>query len=100
MMSFDNLVKKLLKEPGGILLKEDIFEIIDPEKKPAYQSFVDKAIYKMKINRVIIPLKSGAYIIPEKEDLSLNEIDLLEKYYLKLLKRFITFYVGSEYYIS
>lgn len=100
MLSFNILVKKLSKESWKILFKEDIFEIIDPEKKPKYQSFIDKAIYKMKIQKKIIPLKSGIYIIPEPGDELLNEVDLIEKYYLKLLKKYITFFVGSEYYIS
>jgi hypothetical protein len=30
------------------MLKNDIFEIIDPEKKKEYQSKVDKTIYKLK----------------------------------------------------
>ena len=45
-------------------------------------------------------LKNGVYVVPESGDEKLNEIDLLEKYYLKLLKKIIVSEVGSEYYIS
>lgn len=100
MLSFNILVKKLWKLSWSILLKEDIYELVDPEKKKKYQSFIDKAIYKLKIDKRIIPLKSGIYIIPELDDIKLNEIDLLEKYYLKLLKKYIIHFVWSEYYIS
>lgn len=100
MIDFNKLVHKLWKEKWNIVLKDDIFEIVDPERKAAYQSFLDKAIYKMKIQKVLIPLKSWAYIIPEEGDETLNEIDLIEKYYIKLLKRYITYFVGGEYYIS
>lgn len=100
MLSFNILVKRLWKQSWKILLKEDVFELIDPEKKKKYQSFIDKAIYKLKIEKKIIPLKSWIYIVPEPEDLHLNEIDLVEKYYFKLLKRYLVYFVWSEYYIS
>jgi hypothetical protein len=38
---------------------------------------------------VIIALKNGVYIIPDSEDASLNSVDLIDKYYLKLLKKYI-----------
>nr|MDD3720720.1 hypothetical protein [Candidatus Gracilibacteria bacterium] len=100
MIDFNKIVNKLSKKGGKIIFKEDIFEIIDPEKKSDYQNYLDKTIYKLKASGVIISLKSGVYIIPDNEDLKLNEVDLLEKYYLKLLKKYITFYVGSDYFIS
>lgn len=33
MLSFDKIVNKMLKNCWKIYFKEDIFEIIDPEKK-------------------------------------------------------------------
>lgn len=100
MISFDKIVKKLWKRWWKVIFKEDIFELVDPEKKDKYRIKVDKLIYRLKAEKIIIPLKSWVYIIPSEEDFSLNKIDLIEKYYLKLLKKYITFYVGSSYYIS
>lgn len=100
MIDFNKIVNKLSKKWWKIIFKEDIFEIIDPEKKSDYQNYLDKTIYKLKASWVIISLKSWVYIIPDNEDLKLNEVDLLEKYYLKLLKKYITFYVWSDYFIS
>jgi len=39
-------------------------------------------------------------VIPDEEDKSLNSIDLVEKYYLKLLKKYIVQEVWAHYYIS
>lgn len=100
MIDFNKIVNKLSKKWWKIIFKDDIFEIIDPEKKCEYQNYLDKTIYKLKASKTIISLKSWVYIIPDKEDLKLNEIDLLEKYYLKMLKKYITFHVWSEYFIS
>ncbi len=100
MIDFNKIVNKLLKKWWKIIFKDDIFEIIDPEKKCEYQNYLDKTIYKLKASWVIISLKSWVYIIPDKEDTKLNEVDLLEKYYIKLLKKYITYYVWSEYLVS
>ena len=58
MMDFDKIVKKLLKKSGKILIKDDIFELIDPEKKSINDTRVNKLIYRLKSDNVIIPLKS------------------------------------------
>ena len=100
MLVFDKIVKKMLTKWWKILFKKDIFEIIDPEQKPEFQNKLDKVIYRLKSLWIIIPIKSGVYIIPSEEDKKLNKIDLIEKYYLKLLKKYITYYVWSEYFIS
>lgn len=100
MLNFDKIVKILFKKSWNILFKEDIFEIIDPEKKDKYRSKLDKTIYNLKAKWLIITIKSGVYIIPDEEDLSLNKVSLIDKYYLKLLKKYITSEVGSDYYIS
>ena len=100
MLSFNKIVKKLWKKWWKIVLKKDLFEIIDPEKKDKFKSYLDKDIYKLKSQKVIIPIKSWVYIIPDKDDLKLNQIDLLDKYYLKLLKKYISFNVWSDYFIS
>jgi hypothetical protein len=39
-------------------------------------------------------------LVPDKNDKDLTEIDLLEKYYFKLLKKYLSENCGSEYYIS
>lgn len=100
MISFDKIVKKLLKKSGKVLLKSEIFEIIDPEQKKSNQSKVDKTIYNLKAKWIIISIKSGVYIIPNEKDKTLNKVDLMEKYYLKLLKKYITNFCGTNYYIS
>jgi hypothetical protein len=71
------------------MLKKDIFELIDPECKSENQSSIDKTIYRLKAEGYVLSIKSGVYIIPDLEDKSLNSVDLLEKYYLKLLKKYI-----------
>lgn len=100
MLSFDKIVKILFKKSWNIVFKSDIFEIIDPEKKDKYKSKVDKTIYSMKAEGLIIPIKSWVYIIPDNEDKTLNKVDLIDKYYLKLLKKYIVTEVGSDYYLS
>ena len=100
MLDFDKIVKKLLVKWWKVIFKDDIFEMIDPEKKLTYASRLNKYIYKLKSMWIIINLKAWVYIIPDKDDLKLNNIDLIDKYYLKLLKKYITYYVWSSYYIS
>lgn len=100
MINFNKIVNKLSKRWWKIIFKDDIFEIIDPERKPEKENYLNKTIYKLRASNLIIPLKSGVYIFPEVEDLKLNEIDLIEKYYLKLLKKYITHFVWSDYFIS
>ena len=100
MIGFDKIVKKLLKKRWKIIFKNEIFEIIDPESKDKYKTKLDKIIYRLKSEKILISIKAWVYIIPSEEDFSLNKIDLIEKYYLKLLKKYITFYAWSSYYIS
>ena len=100
MIDFNKIVNKLSKRWWKIIFKDDIFELIDPERKPEYQNYLDKTIYKLRAQNLIIPLKSWVYIYPDLDDLKLNEIDLIEKYYLKLLKKYITHFVWSDYFIS
>lgn len=99
-MDFNKIVNKMLKKWWKVLFKDDIFDIIDPEKKDKYQNKVDKIIYRLKSEWVIINLKAWVYIVPDLEDKKLNKVDLIEKYYIKLLKKYITFYVWNSYYIS
>lgn len=58
MLDFNKIVKILCKRSGKILFKEDIFELIDPEKKPSYQTQVDKLLYRLKSEEKIISIKS------------------------------------------
>jgi len=100
MIDFNKIVNKLLKKWWKIVFKSEIFEIIDPERKPEYTSYLNKTIYRLRAEDVIISLKAGVYIVPDDEDRSLNRIDLIDKYYLKFLKKSITAYVWASYYIS
>ncbi len=100
MKDFNKIVNKLWKKWWKVIFKKDIYEIIDPECKPEYQNVTNKIIYNLSSKGVIISLKAGVYIVPEDGDVSLNEIDLLEKYFLQLLKKYITHHCGSSYYIS
>ncbi|MDD2871063.1 MAG: hypothetical protein PHS49_03660 [Candidatus Gracilibacteria bacterium] len=100
MIDFNKIVQRLGTKCGKVIFKDDIFEIIDPEKKEIYADKLDKYIYKLKALGVIINLKAGVYIVPDIDDKKLNKIDLIDKYYLKLLKKYITHYVGASYYIS
>ncbi len=90
----------MLKKWWKILFKKDIFEIIDPEKKTKYESRLDKIIYRLKSEEIILSIKSWVYIIPLPEDKKLNKVDLLDKYYLELLKKYIKYHVWNSYYIS
>lgn len=97
---FDKIVKIMWKKWWNVMFKKDIFEIIDPECKPQYTSGVDKIIYRLKAWGSIVSLKAWVYIVPDDEDAQLNSVDLIEKYYLKLLKKYIISELWSEYYIS
>jgi len=97
---FNKIVNKLLKKWWNVVFKKDIFDIIDPENKPEYVNGVNKIIYRLKAAGHIISLKAWVYIVPDEEDGKLNSVDLIDKYYLKLLKKYIIKEVWSEYYIS
>jgi len=97
---FNKIVNKMLKKWWNVIFKKDIYELIDPECKPEYSWRVNTVISRLKSNGHIISLKAWVYIVPESDDTSLNDVDLVEKYYLKLLKKYITSLVWSHYYIS
>ena len=100
MISFNKIVNKLCKKCWNIVFLTDIFEIIDPEYKNKNRVTLNKTIYRLKSEWVIIPLKNGVYIIPDDEDTSLNSVDLVDKYYIRLLKKYIKAEVWAHYYIS
>lgn len=100
MISFNKIVQRLWTKWWKVILKDDVFELIDPEKKSINSTKVDKIIYKLKAQWLIINIKSWVYIVPDLEDKKLNNIDLIDKYYLKLLKKYITYNVWANYYIS
>lgn len=100
MLSFDKIVNKMLKDWWKVFFKEDIFELVDPEKKDEYKNQVNKIIYRLKSEWIIISLKAWVYVVPSEDDIKLNSVDLLEKYYFKLLKKSIIFYAWSHYFIS
>jgi hypothetical protein len=96
---FNKIVQKMWTKWWKILFKNDIFDIIDPEKKSENINKLNKIIYKLKSDNIIISIKSWVYIVPLQDDKKLNKIDLIEKYYFKLLKKYITYYVWNFYYI-
>lgn len=100
MITFDKIVNKLLKKWWKVIFKDDIFDIIDPEKKPEYSTIVSKTVYRLKAENIIKTIRNGVYIIPDAFDEKLNEIDLIEKYYFAFVKKYIAENVGSEYFIS
>lgn len=100
MITFDKIVQKVLKKWWKVIFNYDIFELVNPEQKPEYITIVNKIIYKLKAQKIIIPIRNWVYIVPEKWDMDLNEIDLIEKYFYRLLKKYITYNCRSEYYIS
>ncbi len=100
MLDFNKIVQKLWTKWWKILFKNDIFELIDPDKDDKNINKLNKLIYKLKAKNIIISLKAWVYIIPKWEDENLNKIDLIEKYYFKLLKKYITYFVWNDYYIS
>jgi len=99
-INFNKIVNKLLKKRWKIIFKKDIAEICNPDNTWAYSTSLNKVIYQLRSQKYIIVLKSWVYVIPSHDDLALNWIDLREKYFTQLLKKTITFYVWSEYYIS
>ncbi len=82
------------------MFKEDFFEFIDPEKKTIYQKKLDRLVYRLKSEGVILSIKAWVYVLPTLEDKKLNSIDLGEKYYYKLVQKYIRQYVWAQYYIS
>ena len=100
MKDFNKIVKNLSKVSWKLFFKDDIFELIDPEKKNQYTSILNKTIYKLKAQNIIISIKAWVYLVPSEDDTDLNKIDLLDKYYIKLLKKIITKEVWSYYYIT
>ena len=100
MKDFNKIVNNLCKKRWKLFFKEDIFELIDPEKKIKYISVLTRTISKLKAQGIIIWVKAWVYVIPCEGDLHLNKIDLLDKYYMPLLKKIIIKEVWSYYYIS
>lgn len=100
MINFDKIVNKLLKKWWNLFFKEDIFEIIDPEKKEVYQDKLNKVIYRLKAEKIVITMRNWVYLVPDKWDEKLKDIDLIEKYYFKLVKKYITQNCQSDYHIS
>ena len=99
-MDFNKIVKILWNKRWKIFFKEEIYELFDPEKKAEYKDKVNKSIYRLRAQWVIVSIKAWVYIIPDEEDLRMNSVDLMEKYYFKLIKKIITKEVSNNYYIS
>lgn len=59
-----------------------------------------KITHELKSKKILLPLKNGVYVVADIADETLNEIELLEKYYFPLLKQYIKEEVGSEYFVS
>ncbi len=100
MNDFNKIVKVLWRSWWKVIFKDEIHDIIDPEQRAEYNTKVSKLVYRLKATWIIVSLKAWVYIVPDDEDVKLNSVDLLEKYYLKLAKKYITQNCGSQYYIS
>lgn len=100
MITFNKIVNKMLKKWWKVVFKNDIFEIVDPDLNKKNSSLVNKIIYRLKAEKIIISIRNWVYIVPDSDDYLLNEIDLIEKYYYKLLKKYISSIVWNNYYIS
>jgi len=100
MNDFNKIVKILWRSWWKVIFKDEIHDIIDPDHRPEFNSQVSQLVYRLKANGDIISLKAWVYIVPDEEDKKLNSVDLWEKYYLKLAKKYITQTCGSQYYIS
>lgn len=100
MLDFNKLVNKLWKKSWKILFRNDVFEIIDPDFQDKNVTRLNKVIYRLKWEWVIKVIRNGVYVIPTDEDKDLNEVDLIDKYYFKLAKKYITETVWSSYFIA
>lgn len=100
MISFNKIVNKLWKKWWKVVLKNDIFEILDPDMDKKNNTKLNKLIYRLKAEQKIVSIRNWVYIVPTEDDLSLNSIDLIEKYYYRLLKRYIRENTWAAYYIS
>lgn len=100
MLNFHKLVNKLLKKSWKILFRNDIFEIIDPDFQEKNITKLNKIIYRLKWEGVIKVIRNGVYVVPNEEDKFLNEVDILDKYYFKLAKKYITENVWASYFIA
>ncbi len=99
-MDFNKIVKRLWNKSWKVFFKDDIYELLDPEKKIQHQNKLDKLVYRLKALGVILSIKAWVYIVPDEEDAKLNKIDLMDKYYFRLIKKIITREVSNSYYIS
>lgn len=100
MLDFNKIVKKLSKKRWKIIFKSDIFDIIDPDLNKKNNLKVTKTIYRLLAEKIMLKIRNGVYIIPLEEDLNLNEVDLIEKYFFPLVKKYISKEVSSYYFIS
>ena len=88
MITFDKIVKKLLKSNSDILSIYDIWKIIDPDFSFINNSNIKKiykVIYRLKSSWIISSLKNWLYIIWRWEDF--NESIIIEKHYWKILHK-------------
>lgn len=100
IVDFNKIVNKLLKKRWKILFKDDFFDEFFLWEKDWNETKVSKLIYRLSSEWIIKKIKNWVYLIPKKEDEKLNEVDLLDKYILKLVKKYITYNVRNEYYIT
>lgn len=100
MIDINKIVKKLWRKKWKIVSNNDIWEIVDPDKKLETKNKVYKIIYTLKSMWIIINIKNGVYVVPDNWDEKLNEIDLVEKYYFPLVKKYITSTAWQEYFIK
>lgn len=99
-MDFNKIVDKMLKKRWKVFFNEDISELFFPGEREENYDKISKLVYKLNSEGVIKKIKNWVYIIPDKDDSKLNEVDLIDKYTLKLIKKYISYNVRNEYFIT
>lgn len=100
MIDFDKIVNKLSKKEWQILTIFEIWSIFDPDFRRWSTKNINsiyKIIYRLKAINVIIPIKNSLYFISNWK--KIKDIEIIDIYYWKILKKIIGDIVWSEYFI-
>jgi len=100
MIDFDKIVNKLSKKEWQILSLVEIWSIFDPDfRKWSTKniSSIYKIIYRLKALDIIIPIKNSLYFVSNWK--KIKDIEIIDLYYWKILKKIITDIAWSEYFI-
>lgn len=100
MIDFDKIVNKLSKKEWQILSLVEIWSIFDPDfRRWSIKNInsIYKIIYRLKALNIIIPIKNSLYFISNWK--KIKDIEIIDIYYWKILKKIISDTVWSEYFI-